>query len=359
MKELQIFESKRLGKLTVVGKENKYWFIASDVCKILGIKNTTNAIKALEKDERSKFDIGRSSEVNIIAESGMHYLISKSRKPIAKSLKRWLIKEVLPLLRNVDNCVAVKLKDITSGCIDNKRVKDMIKITQETIGEEEVNAVNARDLHEFLEVGKDFSTWIKNRIKQYDFIEGIDFVCSPVLGNKGRGGHNAKEYIIAIDMAKELSMVERNDKGKEARKYFIEMEKKAKKLQQAIPDFNNPAEAARAWALEYEEKQLAYKKIEEDKPKVEYYDKVLDSTSTFTTTQIAKEAEMTAQQLNLVLQQEGVQFKQSDQWMLMKGHQDKGYTNVRTHVAADNKTYHRTVWTEKGREFILNLLEDI
>lgn len=126
--------------------------------------------------------------------------------------------------------------------------------------------VNARDLHEFLEVGKDFTTWIKDRINSYNFEENQDFTLLPEIGeqtrNTGRGGHNKTEYHITIDMAKELSMVERNEKGKQARQYFIKMENIAKSKTLAMPNFSNPAEAARAWALEYEEKQKALAMVE-------------------------------------------------------------------------------------------------
>ena len=103
-------------------------------------------------------------------------------------------------------------------------------------------------------------------------------------------------------------------------------------------------------------------KIRKDKPKVQYYNKVLDSKSCFTITQIAKQAEMTATHLNIVLEQENIQFKQSGQWLLKKEYQDKGLVSTRTHVIGrhnDKRTTHSTVWTEKGRLFILELLEDI
>ena len=112
-------------------------------------------------------------------------------------------------------------------------MNQLIKIETKTIGNEEINSVNARELHEFLEVGKDFSTWIKSRIEQYDFSENDDYISLPRMGEQTRGGQNKIDYIISLDMAKELSMVEKNDKGKEARKYFIECEKIAK--QQAKP----------------------------------------------------------------------------------------------------------------------------
>jgi len=104
------------------------------------------------------------------------------------------------------------------------------------------------------------------------------------------------------------------------------------------------------------------RKLKHQKPKVKYYDKVLNSKSCFTITQIAKQAEMTATHLNTVLEQENIQFKQSGQWLLKKEYQDKGLVNTRTHVIGrqiEKRTSHSTVWTEKGRLFILELLEDI
>ena len=104
-------------------------------------------------------------------------------------------------------------------------------------------------------------------------------------------------------------------------------------------------------------------RVEVDKPKVEYYEKVIDSESTFTTTQIAKELFMSAKQLNLILSNMGVQFKQSKQWMLYNKYQDKGYMKTRTTPYVDSQgiqqTNHISVWTEKGREFIHDLVEDL
>jgi len=100
-------------------------------------------------------------------------------------------------------------------------------------------------------------------------------------------------------------------------------------------------------------------KIALDEPKVEYHDKVLDTDSSFTTTQIAKEVEMTARSLNIVLEQEGIQFKQSKQWMLRAKYQDMGLVKTRTYVTDCGISSHATVWTEKGRQFIQELLLDI
>ena len=101
---------------------------------------------------------------------------------------------------------------------------ELIPLQPQTINGNAVETVNARELHEFLESKRQFADWIKNRISEYDFIENQDFV----RFHKKMKANNATmiEYHITLDMAKELSMVERNEKGKQARKYFIECEKK-------------------------------------------------------------------------------------------------------------------------------------
>ena len=103
-------------------------------------------------------------------------------------------------------------------------MNEIVKVTVEKVGGTSVKTVNARDLHEYLESRSDFSTWIKGRIDKYCFEEGSDYICL----HKKMEANNATmiEYHITFDMAKELSMVENNEKGRMARRYFIECEKK-------------------------------------------------------------------------------------------------------------------------------------
>ena len=89
--------------------------------------------------------------------------------------------------------------------------------------------VDARELHEFLESKQDFTDWIKNRIGKYGFIEGEDFTI--ILG-KSTGGRPSIEYTLTIDTAKEIAMVENNEQGHIIRKYFIDVEKRARQPKQ-------------------------------------------------------------------------------------------------------------------------------
>lgn len=112
-------------------------------------------------------------------------------------------------------------------------MKELIKITEQN----GVQAVSARELHKFLEVGKDFSNWIKDRINKYDFVEGIDFEVFANSGENPNGGRPLIEYALTLDTAKEIAMVEGNERGKQARRYFIEVEKKYKARQLSPAEF--------------------------------------------------------------------------------------------------------------------------
>lgn len=98
------------------------------------------------------------------------------------------------------------------------------------------------------------------------------------------------------------------------------------------------------------------KMLIEQKPKVDYYDKVLDTSNSFNTTVIAKELGMSAKELNKLLNSLGVIYKIGEQWFLYAPFQDLGYTNTSTFIDDKNKSHHRTLWTEKGREFIIDLV---
>ncbi len=150
----------------------------------------------------------------------------------------------------------------------------MLDTTNELIHISENNgkrAVNARDLHAFLESKRDFSNWIKDRIDKYDFIENQDYQVFNNSGENPKGGRPSIEYALSISMAKELSMIENNERGKQARKYFIACEENKHELSRkelALMVIQSEEEKERL-ALENENKQ---KQIEKLQPKADFAD---------------------------------------------------------------------------------------
>lgn len=116
----------------------------------------------------------------------------------------------------------------------------MLNLPQIKPHNELIQAVNARELHAFLQNKRRFSDWIKQRIAEYDFMENQDFVitsqiCETMTKSGERRATTKNEYHITLDMAKELSMVERNEQGKMARRYFIECERVARQMTAPTP----------------------------------------------------------------------------------------------------------------------------
>lgn len=102
-------------------------------------------------------------------------------------------------------------------------MNELIKIQEK----ENQQLVSARELHRYLKIGRDFTTWIKERIEKYQFEENMDFtIVSNFPQNGGKVGRPRTDYILKLNMAKELSMLEDNEQGRKARKYFIECERK-------------------------------------------------------------------------------------------------------------------------------------
>lgn len=103
----------------------------------------------------------------------------------------------------------------------------LVRVFTSQIGGIPANVCDARELHFFLQSGDKFADWIKTRIKQYGFEEHRDFCRFSEKAEKLRGGRPSTEYHLTLDMAKELSMVENNEQGRRARRYFIGMERAA------------------------------------------------------------------------------------------------------------------------------------
>ncbi|WP_206081547.1 antA/AntB antirepressor family protein [Megasphaera sp. SW808] len=158
-----------------------------------------------------------------------------------------------------------------AAVVDNRALANMVNYENK----KGTVLVDGRMLHDFLEVSARFNDWIIRMIN-YGFEEGIDYntFYSNLSKTSEAGGRPRKEYALTLDMAKEICMIQRSEKGRQARKYFIECEKKLREVEQEkqgvyakLPDFTNPVEAARAWADAEEGRQLAEARVQELAPK--------------------------------------------------------------------------------------------
>ena len=160
----------------------------------------------------------------------------------------------------------------------------LIPIARSTVGGEALPTVGARDLHAFLEVATAFKDWISRRIEDFDFTEGRDF-CS-FLG-ESQGGRPAKEYALTISMAKELAMVERNEKGKQARQYFIECERRANDPVHRLVSMTRPEMLEMALGMA-RDKEALQAQVVEMQPKAEFHDAMTASAGEVTISSAAK-----------------------------------------------------------------------
>lgn len=192
---------------------------------------------------------------------------------------------------------------------ENVMENELIPITAATIGGEQ-QGVNARDLHAFLEVKTAFKDWIARRIEDFDFKEASDF-CS-FLSKTPEGGRPSKEYLLTLNMAKELSMVERNEKGKQARHYFIQCEKQLKVAQQQFAIPQTLPEALRLAADLADKNAALESKVKADAPKVEFCDKVVADNEAMTITKAAKVIGYPPRKLKDYIRQIGWLYANSD-----------------------------------------------
>lgn len=242
MTDLQIFKNDTFVQVRILEKDNELWFVAKDVCDCLEIKNTTDALKRLDNDERSRFNLGRQGETNIVNEYGLYNLVLSSRKPEAKEFKRWITHDVIPQIRK-------------TGTYSMNIPKSLPEALRAYANEVE--------------------------------------------------SHNATKAIVA-----------------------------------------------------QQEQQIA-----EFKPVKDYVDKILSSKSCLTITQIAADYGMSAQELNKILHEAGLQRKVGDQWILYKQHMSKGFTKSETFTfcRSDGRLDSKitTKWTQKGRLEIHNILSNL
>ena len=156
---------------------------------------------------------------------------------------------------------------------------ELIKINSE-------NKVDGRELHEFLQIGTAYKDWFP-RMVEYGFVEGVDF-CSKMSKTSPNGGRPSINHDLTIGMAKEICMIQRNERGKQARLYFIECEKRLKGLNAPSYQIADPIDRAKRWIEEETKRQEQAKEITEMKPKAIFADAVATSKSSILIGDLAK-----------------------------------------------------------------------
>lgn len=126
------------------------------------------------------------------------------------------------------------------------------EICETRMNNETVNAVNARELWLELDSKQQFADWIKKKIKKYGFIEGEDYLLHNFMKQLPSGAKLQKDYLVSLEMAKELAMVENNEKGRAVRRYFIEMEKAHRQHLEYTGDFPDESSWRRCVSVTYE-----------------------------------------------------------------------------------------------------------
>jgi anti-repressor protein len=225
----------------------------------------------------------------------------------------------------------------------------LIEITERGVGTETVQTVNARDLHAFLGIGKDFSNWIKAQLERARLVENRDFI---KVAQKGElSGQTRIDYFLTIEAAKHIAMMSGSEKGFEVREYFIECERRVKHNAPAI-DLNDPA-FLRTMLLGYTEKVLELQaKVAADAPKVEFHDKYAVADGCKGVREVAKLVGAKQNEFVAFLLAHGVMYRLHGSLAPIAHHQHAGRFIVKTGVSNNEHAFNQTMFTPKGVTWI-------
>lgn len=224
-------------------------------------------------------------------------------------------------------------------------MNELIKVTKDGNGN---SVVSGRELHDFLEVTERYSSWFV-RMTKYGFEENVDYVGCKVFNTLAK--QELQDHALTLDMAKEISMIQRTEKGKQARQYFIEVEKAYKQGQTQYKLPQTFSEALIELAKEV-------KKNEVLKPKADKYDRYLSNKGLITITEIAKEYGMSGAKLNQFLRDKRVIYKRGNKWFVYQKFANDGLVGYEIFMPEDKEIRRTLKWTTKGEQFIRSILED-
>lgn len=290
MNAVQVFTNDEFGSVRTIAIDGEPWFVGKDVAEKLGYSKARKAIAdhVDEEDKKHSYGVtirdstGREQKPIVINESGMYSLVLGSKLPAANKFKHWITSEVIPSIRMNGGYITGQEN------IEGRAMNELIKVTYD--GKEPT--VSARELHTGLEIRTNFTTWFE-RMCEYGFDESDYKKCFPNLKSGCNGGQNMIDYQISVDMAKQICMIQRSDKGRLYRQYFIDLEKA----------WNTP-ELVMARALKMADKKIHVleaenekhkeviiqqaQKIEADRPKTIFADAVSTSKTSILIGDLAK-----------------------------------------------------------------------
>lgn len=164
-------------------------------------------------------------------------------------------------------------------------MKELIRIEKQIINNDEVNSVTARDLWQALESKQEFTHWVKARLEQAYAVENEDYISFDKIIKRETGATKTREYALSLDLAKNIAMLERNEKGNQVRKYFIACEKE---LRKQIKTPTNMVEALELALEQAKQIDALNEKIEQDKPKVAFAEAVTNSNHCISITELSR-----------------------------------------------------------------------
>lgn len=377
MEKLTILIHPVFGTVRTVRIKDKPYFSLEDIKKALGYGKSSsismfvsscNERKILREDYED--DNIPKSGMRVIDECGVASLAKFSKKENAEQFKQWILNDhttaateeptVSPAEKSTSDANEIKIfENPNFGKVRTSEIKNPIEIVYNEDGNP---TVSGRELHDALEIETPYHKWFP-RMCEYGFTEFKDFW---TFLSESTGGRRSLDHQLTIPMAKELCMIQRSEKGRQFRQYFIDIEER----------WNTP-EAVMARALQMAGKQLEeikhknsmltstveeqHRQITAMQPKADYCDIVLAADDLIPITIIAKEYGMTAREMNNLLHKEHIQYKQGGTWLLYKEYADKGLTKTKTNkyrgYDGNQHVSIHTYWAQKGRHFIYEILK--
>lgn len=219
--------------------------------------------------------------------------------------------------------------------------------------------VSARDLHKGLGLKGRFSRWFKTNSELFTENEDFYKCTSSTVVNNG-AVRELDDYLLTIEMAKQLAMMARTEKSKLYREYFLDLERKWNSPEMVMHralEFSN----ARIKQLKLENKNLSIQ-LEESNKKADYLDVILGTPDALAISQIAADYGYGAVSFNRLLHKVGIQHRVNGQWILYRAYMGKNYVTTKPFVYKDHKGNDRTslstYWTQAGRKLIYDVLKD-